>query len=264
LKLLIRVINIRIGIINENFNLKCLRDIARFYTIRFIHDISERRQFTLKHDEIVNITMEYVKDKLEGEGSGHDWWHIYRVYNNALKIAKNEGVGDLFVIKLASLLHDIADWKFYNGDVTVGYKETKKWLVNFNLDEQLIEHVARIVKDISYKGAGEASLMNTIEGKIVQDADRLDAIGAIGIARTFAYGGNKNKEMYNPNIKPVFHENFQQYKNSNGTVINHFYEKLLLLKDLMNTEGGKKYAEERHTFMEAFLEQFYSEWNVNE
>ena len=215
----------------------------------------------LEYDEIVELTMKFVKEKLTGEGSGHDWWHIHRVYNNSLQIAKNEGEGDLFVIKLASLLHDIADWKFHDGDITAGYRETKKWLSNFSLEEQLIEHVATIVRDISYKGAGEASLMETIEGKIVQDADRLDAIGAIGIARTFAYGGNKNKEMYNPNIKPVFHENFQQYKESNGTVINHFYEKLLLLKDLMNTESGRRYAEGRHDFMQDFLQQFYLEWD---
>lgn len=215
----------------------------------------------MKYDDIVNSTIEFVKGKLAGEGSGHDWWHIHRVFNNALQIAENEGEGDLFVIKLASLLHDIADWKFHDGDITVGYWETKRWLSNFNLDEQLIEHVASIVRDISYKGAGETSLMETVEGRIVQDADRLDAIGAIGIARTFAYGGNKNKEIYNPNIKPEFHENFQQYKESNGTVINHFYEKLFLLKDLMNTESGRKYAEKRHEFMRDFIEQFYLEWD---
>lgn len=212
-------------------------------------------------DIIIEKTERYVRKKLEGEASGHDWWHIKRVYNNALLIASEEKECDLVVVKLGALLHDIADWKFNDGDELAGYNAAKEWLRSLGAEEGLIEHVAEIVKDISFKGAGEKTPMKTLEGEIVQDADRLDAMGAIGIARAFAYGGNRNREMYNPEVKPVLHENFEEYKKSKGTTINHFYEKLLLLKDLMNTEAGRKYAEGRHEYMEGFLKEFYGEWN---
>ena len=212
-------------------------------------------------DSIIEKTERYVREKLEEEASGHDWWHIKRVYNNALLIASEEKECDLVVVKLAALLHDIADWKFNHGDELAGYNAAKEWLRSLGAEEGLIEHVAEIVKDISFKGAGEKTPMKTLEGEIVQDADRLDAMGAIGIARAFAYGGNRNREMYNPEVKPVLHENFEEYKKSKGTTINHFYEKLLLLKDLMNTEAGRKYAEGRHEYMEGFLKEFYGEWN---
>ena len=215
-------------------------------------------------EKIIEKTKEFVRNKLEGEGSGHDWWHIYRVYNIAISIAKTENKEvDIFVVKLGALLHDIADWKFNNGDTNVGANISKDFLQSLKVDNETINHVADIVKNISFKGAGEKSNMKTLEGMIVQDGDRLDAIGAIGIARTFAYGGYDNREMYNPDINPENHETFEQYKNSKGTTINHFYEKLLLLKDLMNTEAGRKYAKKRHKFMEEYLKEFYEEWNGN-
>jgi uncharacterized protein len=209
---------------------------------------------------IVLETAEFVREKLEGEGSGHDWWHVYRVWKSALNISKYENA-DLLTVELAALLHDIADWKFYNGDETIGPEIAVEWLIKQKVDCKRIEHIASIIKGISFKGAEVKGGMSTIEGMIVQDADRLDAIGAIGIGRTFAYGGHKGRELYNPDIKPVYHESFEQYKKSQGTTINHFYEKLLLLKDLMNTDRAKELAVKRHEFMEEFLKQFYSEWN---
>lgn len=210
---------------------------------------------------VIEKTKEFVRNKLEGEGSGHDWWHIHRVYNIAVNLVKDtDNKADLYIIKLGALLHDIADWKFNGGDINVGAMVSRDFLKGLGVDEETIEHVADIVKNISFKGSGEKSQMKTLEGMIVQDADRLDAIGAIGIARTFAYGGHDNREMFNPDIKPQNHKTFEEYKNSRGTTINHFYEKLLLLKDLMNTESGRKYAEKRHKFMEEYLEEFYAEW----
>ncbi|MCY6371147.1 HD domain-containing protein [Clostridium ganghwense] len=212
------------------------------------------------NEEIILKTQAYVKEKLEGEGSGHDWWHVYRVWKNAKNIAKYEKA-DLFTVELAALLHDIADWKFCDGDDSIGPKIASEWLNNQNVDKETIKHIVEIIKDVSFKGARVKSQINTIEGMIVQDADRIDAIGAIGIARTFAYGGYKGREIYNPNIEPQNHETFEQYKKSEGTTINHFYEKLLLLKNLMNTDTAKKIAEQRHKFMEEFLEVFYTEWD---
>lgn len=209
---------------------------------------------------VINNTIEHVKAKLEGEGSGHDWWHVYRVWKNSILISENEKV-DMYTVELAALLHDIGDWKFYNGDETVGPRLAREWLSKNGVDESIVQQVSNIIGKMSYKGKGVKSEMDTIEGMVVQDADRLDAIGAIGIARAFAYGGSKGREMYNPNRKPEYHETFEQYKSSTGTTINHFYEKLLLLKDLMNTNTAKKIAAERHEFMENFLEQFYEEWS---
>lgn len=218
------------------------------------------REYEDKKGIVIKKTIDYVKSKLEGEGSGHDWWHVYRVWKNSLLISENENV-DIFIVELAALLHDIGDYKFYNGDETVGPRIAREWLSENGVDESIVQHVANIISKMSYKGKGVKSEMDTIEGMVVQDADRLDAIGAIGIARTFAYGGSKGREMYNPNIKPEYHETFEQYKNSTAPTINHFYEKLLLLKELMNTASAKKIAEERHEYMEGFLEQFYKEWN---
>lgn len=209
--------------------------------------------------EIINKTAEYVKNKLSGEGSGHDWWHVYRVWKTAVEIGKKENA-DLFVIQLAALLHDIADYKFYSGDDSIGPKKAREWLEKLEVDENIISHVCEIIKGVSFKGAGVKSEMKIKEGMVVQDSDRLDAIGAIGIARTFAYGGHKGNEIYNPDIKPKRHETFDQYKNNKGTTINHFYEKLLLLKDLMNTTTARKIAQERHKFMEQFLGRFFKEW----
>lgn len=213
---------------------------------------------------IIDITADYVKSQLEGEGSGHDWWHIYRVWNNARYIASQEEGADQLIVELAALLHDIGDHKFHDGDETVGPRMVRSWLQEQQLDEALIQTVCDIVEKLSYKGAGTSSAMPTLEGRIVQDADRLDAIGAIGIARTFAYGGHKNRELYNPAISPVLHDNFAAYKSSTAPTINHFYEKLLLLKDRMHTPTARAMAEKRHTYMEAFLEQFYAEWNATD
>lgn len=213
----------------------------------------------MKKEKIIEQTAQFVKEKLTGEGSGHDWWHIYRVWKMALHIAKNEKA-DLYIVELGSLLHDIADYKFYNGDETIGPKAARKWLVKLQVDEKDINQVIEIIKHISFKGAKVKNLIQSLEGKIVQDADRLDAIGAIGITRTFAYGGYSGREIYNPTIKPTLHSTSEQYKSNTSPTLNHFYEKLLLLKDLMNTKTAKQIAYERHLFMEDYLKRFYNEW----
>jgi len=213
----------------------------------------------MNKEEIIQKTVDYVKDKLSGEGSGHDWWHVYRVWKNAQHISKSEKV-DLFVVQLSALLHDIADWKFHDGDEMAGARVSREWLVGLNVGTEIIDHVCDIIATSSFKGAGVKSEMKTIEGKVLQDADRLDAIGAIGIARTFAYGGSKGRLMYDPNIKPEFHTSAKAYGTNVAPTINHFYEKLLLLKDLMNTETARKIAEGRHVYMEGYLKQFYAEW----
>jgi uncharacterized protein len=211
---------------------------------------------------ILKKTEEFVFHKLSGETTGHDWWHIDRVRKLSLYIAKKENA-DLYIIELAALLHDIADHKFHGGDESIGPKTAKDWLESLDVSSEIIEQICDIIATISFKGAKVNSLMKTKEGMIVQDADRLDALGAIGIARCFAYGGYKGNSLYDPNIKTIMHESFAQYKNSKTTSINHFYEKLLLLKDLMNTQTAKIIAEERHDFMQQFLNEFFKEWNVN-
>jgi uncharacterized protein len=211
------------------------------------------------YKEVVKKTEEYAKSVLSGAEGGHDWWHAYRVHNLARTIQKSEG-GDLYIIEIAALLHDIADWKFHGGDETVGPGKARDFLKGNNVDDKVISHVCEIIKTISFKGAGVKTQMATLEGKIVQDADRLDGIGAMGIARTFAYGGSRGREMYNPDVKPEMHATSEQYKKSAGTSINHFYEKLLLLKDRMNTETAKKMAEQKHKFMEVYLAEFFKEW----
>ena len=213
----------------------------------------------MNNEQIIAQTAEHIRLKLEGEGSGHDWWHVYRVWKNAIHIGKQEKA-DLFVIELAALLHDIADWKFHNGNEDIGPQLAREWLETLSVEESVIAHVCRIIRAISFKGAGVKNTMDSPEGLIVQDADRLDAMGAIGIARTFAYGSSKHREIYNPTVNPQLHTSFEQYKNSEGTTINHFYEKLLLLKNLMNTPTAKKIAEGRHKYMQEFLQQFFLEW----
>lgn len=210
--------------------------------------------------EILSKTEAYVRNKLEGEGSGHDWWHIHRVRNTALKLGIEENA-NLFVVELAALLHDIADHKFHGGDEEIGPATAREWLTKLNVDESIINHVCEIIRDVSFKGAEVETPMKTIEGKVVQDADRLDAIGAIGIARAFAYGGYKGRELHNPEIKPESHDSFDSYKKSTGPTINHFYEKLFLLKDRMNTASGRKLAEQRHQFMQEFVDRFLEEWD---
>ena len=209
----------------------------------------------------ITLTINFVKEKLEGAEAGHDWFHIERVWKLSKKIAEKEG-GNQEVIKLSALLHDIADPKFHNGDETLALKISKDFLEEIHVNAELIEQVLFVIKNISFKNRAEAPENPPLELQIVQDADRLDAIGAIGIARTFNFGGFKNNLMYHPEIKPNLGMNKEEYKKSNGTTINHFYEKLLLLKDLMNTETAKKIASERHNFMLQFLDEFYKEWNV--
>ena len=209
----------------------------------------------------ITLTINFVKEKLEGAEAGHDWFHIERVWKLSKKIAEKEG-GNLEVIELSALLHDIADPKFHNGDETLALKISQNFLEEIQVDAELIEQVLFVIKNISFKNRAEAPENPPLELQIVQDADRLDAIGAIGIARTFNFGGFKNNLMYHPEIKPNQGMNKEEYKKSNGTTINHFYEKLLLLKDLMNTETAKKIASERHNFMLQFLDEFYKEWNV--
>ena len=209
---------------------------------------------------IIDKTCKFVEDKLSGDGSGHDWWHIFRVWTLAKKIAVEEKA-QVEIVELGALLHDIADWKFHDGDDSIGPAIAREFLNNHNVEPNLSDSVVEIISTVSYKGAGVATPMKTLEGKIVQDADRLDAIGALGIARTFAYGGYKNRLIYHPDEKPVLHESYEDYKKNEGHTINHFYEKLLLLKERMNTNTGKRIAEGRHKFMQSFLDQFYKEWD---
>ena len=209
--------------------------------------------------ETIQKTILFVKEKLEKDGTGHDWLHIDRVHKNAKKISSKES-GNLFVIELGALLHDIQDWKFSKSKQTLeGAQIAYNWLISLNVPSNICDQVKHIVENISFKGANVENKINSLEGKIVQDADRLDAMGAIGIARTFAYGGFKQRPIYSPNIKPQIHNSFEEYKKQDGTAVNHFYEKLLLLKDKMNTETGKLLAEKRHDFMNLYLDQFFDE-----
>ena len=209
---------------------------------------------------IIEHTKVFVKKELLNAEGGHDWFHIERVYKNAILISKTENV-DSFIVSLGALLHDIADSKFYNGDETVGPKRAKYFLISENAPEDVIAHVIKIIENISFKGGNKNQNFFSDELAVVQDADRLDAIGAIGIARCFNYGGFKNRKLYDPDIKPNLKMTPEEYKKSTAPTINHFYEKLLLLKDKMNTATGKQIAENRHHYMEGFLEQFYGEWN---
>lgn len=208
---------------------------------------------------LINNTILFVKQKLENAEGGHDWFHIERVYRNALLIAKEE-VCNLQIVQLSALLHDIADSKFHNGDESVGPKIAREFLESENVTEEIINHVINIIENISFKGGNFEKNFSSIELDIVQDADRLDAIGAIGIARAFNYGGFKNRGLYDPKIAPNTNMSTEEYKSSQAPTINHFYEKLLLLKDKMNTPTGKNIAKERHRFMETYLAQFYAEW----
>jgi uncharacterized protein len=208
---------------------------------------------------LISDTIAFVKKELENAEGGHDWFHIERVYKNAALIANGENC-DILIVQLGALLHDIADSKFHEGDETVGPKKARVFLESKNVPENTITHVVNIIENISFKGGHEAKKFTSLELDIVQDADRLDAIGAIGIARTFNYGGFKNRAIFNPEIKPNLTMSKEEYKNSDAPTINHFYEKLLLLKDKMNTNTGREIATQRHNFMESFLNQFYAEW----
>lgn len=210
----------------------------------------------IRKKDVLAQTEKHVRKQFEGEGSGHDWWHIVRVRNLAIYLAEKEG-GDLYVIEMAALLHDLDDWKLVRKD---NDKQTEKLLKELDVSEDIAGGILEVISQVSFKGAGVETKAVSLEAQIVQDADRLDAIGAVGIARTFAYGGNKGRLLYHPEIKPEMHNSFEAYKKTNSPTINHFYEKLLLLKDRMNTGSAKEMAKERHRFMEEYLDQFFGEW----
>ncbi|WPU93952.1 HD domain-containing protein [Mucilaginibacter sabulilitoris] len=212
----------------------------------------------MENNNLIAATAGFVRDTLKNAEGGHDWSHIHRVWTNAKLIAQTEKA-DPLVVELAALLHDIADSKFHNGDEEIGPTTAGKYLNSMNVDAGIVEHVQQIIRHMSFKSSFDNPAFHSPELAIVQDADRLDAIGAIGIARAFTYGGFKGRELYNPQIKPNLNMSKEEYKNSSAPTINHFYEKLLLLKDKMNTETGKKLAQQRHEFMEAYLQQFYME-----
>ncbi len=212
----------------------------------------------ISNTELLKATEKHVRTIFENEGSGHDWWHIHRVRSMAVKLAQAEGA-DLFIVELAALLHDIDDYKLTNGSQL--NKNTIEWLTACQVDPDIILNICKIIDGVSFKGAQVDTSTSNQECKVLQDADRLDAIGAIGIARTFAYGGSRGRSLYDPAIPPVSHDSFKAYQSSTAPTINHFYEKLLLLKDLMQTPTGKAFAEKRHAFMVQYLDQFYSEWD---
>ena len=216
----------------------------------------------MTHEKLIDTTIAFVKEELKNAEGGHDWFHIERVFKNAILISREEKV-DILVVSLAALLHDIADPKFYGGDEEIGPKKASEFLHAINVDNGIIAHVINIIKNMSFKNSFEkdSTPINSKEFQVVQDADRLDAIGAIGIARCFNYGGFKNRPLYDPSILPNLNMSKEEYKNAKAPTINHFYEKLLLLKDKMNTQTAKQIATERHVYMESFLNQFYEEWN---
>jgi uncharacterized protein len=214
------------------------------------------------HQSIINETIVFVRQELANAEGGHDWWHIERVWKTAQQLSKTEDC-NILVVELAALLHDIADSKFHQGDEEIGPKKAGDFLHTLKIPVPTIEHIVAIIRNISFKGGKQQQTLQSKELDIVMDADRLDAIGAIGIARTFNYGGFKNRSLYDPSIPPNLSMSKEEYKNSTAPTLNHFYEKLLLLKNLMRTETGKKMAEQRHRFMETYLVQFYAEWSGN-
>ncbi|HZG67635.1 MAG TPA: HD domain-containing protein [Herpetosiphonaceae bacterium] len=214
---------------------------------------------TARQEQVVAATVHHVRGLLDGEGTGHDWWHIERVWRLAIHIGQAEDA-DPFVVTLAALLHDIADWKFHGGDLDAGPRAARAWLRSQNVDESVVDHVCAVVAQVSFKGALVPDAPGSREAMVVQDADRLDALGAIGIARAFAYGGSQNRSLYDPRVIPNAHVSFEAYRASRGTTINHFHEKLLLLRDRMHTPTARAIAAERHEFMVQFLERFLAEW----
>ena len=226
--------------------------------MNYMKEVKETQN--LSNKDLIDLTVQFVKKSLRGAESGHDWWHIERVWHNAILLSKTEDV-DYFIVELAALLHDIADSKFHNGDEEVGPKKAGDFLKSIGIEGSQIIHIQQIIRNMSFKSSLETLSFTSKEMEVVQDADRLDAIGAIGIARAFTYGGFKNRELYNPEILPALNMSKEEYKTSTAPTINHFYEKLLLLKDKMNTKTGIRIAEGRHQFMLSYLEQFYNEWN---
>lgn len=211
--------------------------------------------------EVIAKTAAHLKEQFSAEASGHDWWHMYRVWQLAKHIAQHEPEADPFITELGALMHDIGDHKFHGGDEEAGPRIAREWLKSLRVENDVIEQIQDIIRTVSFKGANVETPMNTLEGWIIQDADRLDAIGAVGIARTFAYGGSKGRPMYDPERPPEDYADFKAYKNGNGHTINHFHEKLLLLKDRMHTETAKKMADARHAYMVKFLDEFHAEWD---
>ncbi len=214
----------------------------------------------MNKQQVLERAVAHIRGLLTGDSSGHDWFHIERVWKMARRIGQQEQA-NLFVVELAALLHDIADWKFHGGDDSAGPRAARAWLAEQQVEAETIEHVAEIIAGLSFKGAGVETAMRTLEGQVVQDADRLDAIGAMGIARAFAYGGAKGREMYNPEVPPEMHASFEAYKKNKGPTLNHFYEKLFLLADRMNTPSARELARGRHAHMQAFVTQFLEEWD---
>jgi len=217
----------------------------------------------MDNQTLIEKTIEFVKSTLADAEGGHDWWHVYRVWKTSKHIAQFEDV-DMFIVELGALLHDIADSKFHGGNEEIGPHKASEFLKSIGVSDEIISHVQNIIQNISFKGGKLPQKFKSPELDVIQDADRLDALGAIGIARAFNYGGHKGRAIYNPEIKPDLNMSKEQYKNSNAPTLNHFYEKLLLLKDRMNTDTGKKMANERHEFMLSYLEQFFKEWSGGE
>jgi uncharacterized protein len=211
-------------------------------------------------NDIIKKTVNFVKENLSNAEGGHDWWHIFRVWKLSKHIAQTENA-NMFIVELGALLHDIADYKFHDGDEEIGPRKARDFLSSLNVEEEVIIHIENIISNISFKGGEHTQKFRSPELDVVQDADRLDAMGAIGVARTFNYGGHKGREIYNPEIKPNLNMTKEEYKKNNSPTLNHFYEKLLLLKDRMNTDTGIFMAKNRHKFMEQFLDEFYKEWN---
>jgi uncharacterized protein len=214
----------------------------------------------MEAQKLIDAIAREVTDRLRGEASGHDWWHTLRVWKMAERIGREEGA-NMLVVCLAALLHDIADWKFHGGDTSVGPRVARELMEKHGVEEDVIAHVCDVIASSSFTGAGSIREMATLEGKVMQDADRLDAIGAIGIARTFAYGGHRGRPIHDPDIRPSLYASKEEYANNTSATINHFYEKLLLLRDLMNTRTAKRIADERHKFMEEYLSRFFGEWD---
>lgn len=219
----------------------------------------------MQENDIIQKTEEYVRETLAGDTTGHDWWHTKRVYNVSIRIAEEETKSgariNFLIVQLAAFLHDIADWKFEGGDENAGTKKAMKWLTFININKNTASRVCDIIKEISFKGAGVSDIPSTIEGAIVQDADRLDALGAIGAARCFATGTKLGNTIHDPDIPPAMHKTAEEYKKLRSTSVNHFYEKLFLLKERMKTKTGKRFAEKKHKYMEKFIEQFLREWD---
>ena len=210
--------------------------------------------------ELIDATAAHVREQMTGGEGSHDWWHVHRVWMNARAIAAHEPV-DPLAVELAALLHDIADWKFTDGDLTAGPRAARAFLQSVDAPQALTAHVAEIVANVSFKGAGVPDRMPTLEGKVVQDADRLDAIGAIGIARAFAYGGHDNRQLHDPDATVELHDTPDAYRAGRGGTLNHFYEKLLLLRDRMHTRTGRAIADQRHAYMQEFVARFLAEWD---